>query len=47
MVMVTEVSEMMTMENAVVNGSGMMTVSKMKIQLKMDTTDGKAPENVF
>jgi hypothetical protein len=45
--MVTEVSEMMTIENAAVNGSGMMTVSKMKMHLKMDTTDGKTPENVF
>jgi len=32
---------------SVVNMSGMMIMSKMKVQLKMDITDGKAPENVF
>jgi hypothetical protein len=46
-VMVTKTSEMMTMENVVVNGSGMMTMSKMKAQVKMVTTAGKVPENVF
>jgi archaeosine-15-forming tRNA-guanine transglycosylase len=46
-VMVTAAGEMMTMGKAVVNGSGMMTVSRMKVQWKMDTTGGKAPENVF
>jgi hypothetical protein len=46
-VMVTEASEMMTMEKVVVNWSGMMTVLKMKVQSKMDTTDAEAPENTF
>jgi hypothetical protein len=43
-VMVTEASEMMTMEKVVVNWSGMMTVLKMKVQSKMDA---EAPENTF
>jgi len=45
--MITETREMMTIGNTAVNGSGMMTMSKMKVHSKMVTTAGKMPENAI